>query len=196
MSTLAANPPAAGQAEHWQVTAPTAAHSHGADAHAAPVKSPVSRKEESKEEDDDTHKQNGDNTHKHDPDNGALETDGGQKKDVGAEETGSPQGYIEFVKKLTKVWVDNPEVLVSWKDLSYRLSIDKNETAVHNVFGTFVNAFKGPINSLTGHGHYTLNALQPSSGMILPGSTTLVLAPPGHGQCRQHASSEATVCYG
>jgi len=151
---------------------------HGEDGRSTPVKSPTSsRKTKDDERKDDTDKQDG----KGKQDETADGKDG-KKKDVAAEETGSPQGYIEFVKQLRKVWVDQPEVLVSWKDLSYILSIDKQETAVHNVFATFVNGLKAPIDNLTGRGRYTLNALQPSSGMILPASTTLVLAPPGHGK--------------
>jgi hypothetical protein len=101
--------------------------------------------------------------------------------DQAAQEVGSPAGYLAYLRKLQQVWQDQPDVCVSWSDLAYVLSLDKQETAVKSIVGTFISALKAPFTFNNSKSRYQLHALRPSSGMLLPGSCTLVLSPPGHG---------------
>jgi len=147
---------------------------------------------EEKEEKKEEHKRKGDATPDHASSHETHDSGDAKEKDengdeagagaAAAEEVGSPVGYLTFIEKLQRVWRDQPEVLVSWKDLCYSLQISKEETAVKMLLDSMIDFVKAPYKRYKGTGMYTLDALRPSSGMLLPGSTTLVLSPPGHGK--------------
>jgi ABC-type multidrug transport system ATPase subunit len=78
------------------------------------------------------------------------------------------------------VWADQPDVHISFQDLSYTLSVPLTDTKVHNLVSAVVDAAKKPFQ---GKASTTiLQALTPTTGLIRPGTMTLILAPPGHGK--------------
>lgn len=78
------------------------------------------------------------------------------------------------------VWREQPDVCISYADLAYTVSVPVTDTKVGTLASVAADLVKRPFK---GSGASTiLRALQPSSGVIRPGSMTLVLAPPGHGK--------------
>ena len=92
----------------------------------------------------------------------------------------NPNGYLDLLGKLRAVWKDQPDVSISWSDLAYTVQVPKTDTRVQTLATAFAATFTKPFQGTKAY--ITLKALQPSNGVIAPGSMTLVLAPPGHGK--------------
>ena len=94
-----------------------------------------------------------------------------------------------FVCQFHRVWKDQPDLFISWKNLSYTARIPLKDTSVPNLVSSVAHGLAGlvrrPLRALTGAKDHTtqeLRALQPCAGVIRPATMTLVLAPPGHGK--------------
>jgi len=78
------------------------------------------------------------------------------------------------------VWREQPDVHISFQDLAYTVRVPVTDTKVHNLVSAVADIAKRPFQGQ--EASVELRALQPSSGLIKPGTMTLVLAPPGHGK--------------
>ena len=92
----------------------------------------------------------------------------------------NPNGYLDFLRKLRSVWVDQPDISISWRDLRYRVKVPHTDTSVQTLASALINVAKKPFSGKSSWSY--LDALAPSSGVLTPGKMTLILAPPGHGK--------------
>lgn len=85
--------------------------------------------------------------------------------------------YTSYLQMLGKVWADQPDLSISFQDVAFRVPIAQQDletpTIGRSIKGVF-NRSKPDVR--------VLDALQPATGVIKPGTSTLVLAPPGHGR--------------
>ena len=86
------------------------------------------------------------------------------------------------------MWREQPDLYISWENLSYTVKVPKRDTKVPTLVSGIAHALAKPVKAVAAlvageheHSYNILHALAPSSGVIRPGTMTLVLAPPGHG---------------
>ena len=94
--------------------------------------------------------------------------------------------YLGYQSRLKALWRDNIELTISYRDLAYVIPVPVKDAGIPNLAKSLLNFFllKGFRQR-----YRDFLALQPNSGVVLPGQMTLVLAPPGHGQT-QRSSTE------
>jgi ABC-type lipoprotein export system ATPase subunit len=99
----------------------------------------------------------------------------------------STSRYLQFLRKLNDHWKDCPDVYISFKDLQYQVTLPvKDEQGIPSFVSVGANALKrliiDKLHLGKGVKYQQFNVLSKVSGVIKPGTTTLVLAPPGHGK--------------
>eukprot|EP00742_Colponemidia_sp_Colp-10_P003656 GILJ01003891.1.p1 GENE.GILJ01003891.1~~GILJ01003891.1.p1 ORF type:complete len:1450 (-),score=269.52 GILJ01003891.1:263-4612(-) len=87
--------------------------------------------------------------------------------------------YLSFLRRFKAVWKDLPDVAISYENLAYTIPVDVKEHGVTNLVKSVYHGVQGIFRP---HRKMDLLALAPSTGVIKPGTMTLILAPPGHGK--------------
>ena len=87
--------------------------------------------------------------------------------------------YHTFLRRLRHAWTDPVDLTISYSDLAYDIPVPVTDPGIPNLLKSLYSAFTLQAWRTP---HKSFLALQPSSGLMLPGRMTLVLAPPGHGK--------------
>ena len=96
-----------------------------------------------------------------------------------SDSTRASHDYHNYLTKLRQLWTDCLDLTISYSDLAYDIPIPVTDPGIPNLLKSLYNAFT---LAAWRTAHKSFLALQPTSGIVLPGQMTLVLAPPGHGK--------------
>ena len=96
-----------------------------------------------------------------------------------AEMESGRKDYTSYMHRLHSLWTDVIELTISYSDLAYDIPVPVTDPGIPNLLKSLYSAFTLQAWRTP---HKSFLALQPSSGLMLPGRMTLVLAPPGHGK--------------
>jgi len=82
------------------------------------------------------------------------------------------------VHQSQQLWVDAPHIHIEYRDISHVVSVPVKHFGIPSLAQSVIDALKVWQREET----RDVTTLAPSSGVVLPGTMTLVLAPPGHGK--------------
>jgi ABC-type glutathione transport system ATPase component len=96
----------------------------------------------------------------------------------GKTDLAAANNYMDYLTHLQAVWKDQPKVQIDFKNVSYTIEVPESEVAVNTVATKLLGVRELFRRTPTKE----FRALHNLSGSIKPGTTTLVLAPRGHGR--------------
>jgi len=86
---------------------------------------------------------------------------------------------LQYYKLQSSLWKDVPSLSITYRDLTYQHLVAPDDGSIPSLYRSFVSFFllkKWTIKPTV------FTALQPNTGLVKPGTMTLILAPPGHGK--------------
>ena len=108
--------------------------------------------------------------------------------------------YLELMDRLRSHWKDRPDVLIQFRDIHYTVRVPIVDVTTRSFLSAGLGGLVRLVKRLDVTGtlrrhdrQVDLHALASCSGRISPGTMTLVLAPPGHGQYFVHGAV-STYC--
>lgn len=92
------------------------------------------------------------------------------------------QAEKEISVRYRAAWPDAPAVRIEYRDIAYQIPVPLKETGIPNLFTALRDFVSLPVRLFRPKKTRTVKALATTSGVIEPGTMTLILAPPGHGK--------------